>query len=227
MLIMELDKQRYRDTRIAIAFRPVIPSAEQIVTSYEVEGRHGSLNKLGAYKDVEFDLVFNVLGTDNVKSRLRRFKGFLLGKKTIRFSDDDVYREIKSIKVGDIENQVEKYGKFTIRFRCGPFEHAIVDAYSITNNSKEYNFGTYYSQPKFTIYGTGNIELITNGNRLIISNVSEYIEIDSLARTYRKGINNISEQTTGKFPILEVGQNTISWTGSVSKVILEPRWRYV
>ncbi|MBH0338677.1 hypothetical protein BM86_25170, partial [Bacillus thuringiensis] len=31
----------------------------------------------------------------------------------------------------------------------------------------------------------------------------------------------------GEFPLFKVGENTLTWTGAVTKLIIEPRWCYV
>ena len=32
---------------------------------------------------------------------------------------------------------------------------------------------------------------------------------------------------SGEFPVLLPGANAVSWTGNVSKVVIEPHWRYL
>ncbi|MGQ7075279.1 hypothetical protein ACUN90_27940, partial [Escherichia sp. SP-MK2] len=48
------------DYGICMVERPVIPTAEQEVEHIEVSGRHGSLTKKGAFKDVPLKIKFNM-----------------------------------------------------------------------------------------------------------------------------------------------------------------------
>ncbi|MED1539339.1 phage tail protein, partial [Bacillus pseudomycoides] len=34
-------------------------------------------------------------------------------------------------------------------------------------------------------------------------------------------------KTVGSFPVFQVGENTIAWSGNVIKILIEPRWRYI
>ena len=36
--------------------------------------------------------------------------------KTLYFTDDNVYRKIKSVEIGDIANEIEEYGEFQVEF---------------------------------------------------------------------------------------------------------------
>lgn len=37
----------------------------------------------------------------------------------------------------------------------------------------------------------------------------------------------MNEHMTGEFPVLKPGANAVSWTGTVSKVVAKPNWRYL
>ena len=37
----------------------------------------------------------------------------------------------------------------------------------------------------------------------------------------------MNERMAGDFPVLVPGLNGISWTGSVTSVVVKPRWRYL
>ena len=40
--------------------------------------------------------------------------------KTLYFTDDDVYRKIKHVVVGDIVNEIEEHGEFEVDFKLDP-----------------------------------------------------------------------------------------------------------
>ena len=76
-------------------------TAEQEVEHIEVPGRHGSLTKKGAFKDVPLKIKFNMLEEENIKPLVRRMKAFMNGK-TLYFTEMMMYRKIKHVVVGDI-----------------------------------------------------------------------------------------------------------------------------
>ncbi|MEB8861485.1 phage tail protein, partial [Bacillus cereus] len=97
MLDIGIDNQLASDYGICMVERPVIPTAEQEVEYIEVSGRHGSLTKKGAFKDVPLKIKFNMLEEENIKPLVRRMKAWLMNGKTLYFTDDDVYRKIKHV----------------------------------------------------------------------------------------------------------------------------------
>ncbi len=87
------------------------------------------------------------------------------------------------------------------------------------------NFGSYESKPFFKIYGSGNITVNINGNSFMVKNISNYVLVDSELKECYKDSTNMGKNMTGDYPILLVGENTISWSGTVTKIELTPRWR--
>ena len=85
-----------------------------------------------------------------------------------------------------------------------------------------------YSEPLITVYGNGDITLNINGNSYPLRNVQESITIDSEMMEVFKGNTNQNGKYGGaEFPRFEVGQNEIRWTGNVSKIKIQPRWRWL
>ena len=64
---------------------------------------------------------------------------------------------------------------------------------------------------------------------LAITGISTSILIDSDLgmATNATGTVNESYKVTGAWPLLVVGNNAVGWTGTVSKVTITPRWRYL
>ena len=64
-----------------------------------------------------------MLEEENIKPLVRRMKAWLMNGKTLYFTDDDVYRKIKHVVVGDIANEIEEHGEFEVDFTLDPFEY--------------------------------------------------------------------------------------------------------
>lgn len=86
------------------------------------------------------------------------------------------------------------------------------------------------SQPVIKIFGSGNVTLKVNGIDFVITNITGDIVLDCAAgfayRDVSGAITNENSKThTRRYPFLKPGGNSIAWTGTVSKVEIEPRWR--
>ncbi|MBJ3792472.1 phage tail protein [Bacillus sp. OA1] len=150
-----------------------------------------------------------------------------MSAKIVSFTDDYVYRKIKSVEIGDIENEIEEYGKFQVTFKSDPYEYAIEQPFTLTTPATIMNQGTLHSLPKLTIYGTGNITIQINGISFQIKGVNPSVTVDSDLMECYYNTTPMNDKMVGKFPIFKEGENTISWTGSVDMVDIETRWRYI
>lgn len=41
------------------------------------------------------------------------------------------------------------------------------------------------------------------------------------------GSTLLNNKMSGEFPVLELGENNISWVGNVSKLEIQPNWRWL
>ena len=92
------------------------------------------------------------------------------------------------------------------------------------------NQGLEIAKPIITLYGSGNIEIAING-----STIFEYtfpsgetsVVVDSLQEeAYLNGIYK-NRNMLGEFPKLNPGNNTITWTGSLTRIKVEPKSRWL
>lgn len=98
---------------------------------------------------------------------------------------------------------------------------------TITNN------GNIYSKPKLTLYGTGTVNLSLNGNQIFVINFGEsanYLTIDTaLMEAYKDNTSNLMNRSIdGDYDnsYLQVGTNTLSWSGTLTQIVIEnySRW---
>ena len=129
--------------------------------------------------------------------------------------------------IGDIDNQFEEYGQFEVTFKSDPYEYIIEQPIELVTGMTVMNYGTLYSLPKFTITGSGTITVYVNGIAFQIKDVANSVVVDSDLLLCYSGSFPMNNKMIGNYPILKEGENTISWTGTVSKVELEIRGRYV
>ena len=85
------------------------------------------------------------------------------------------------------------------------------------------------SAPRIEVRGSGDIALTVGTYEMSFGGVSGGFIIDSEAgdiygldgTTLQRGL----AQTLEEFPLLAPGENAVSWTGTVSRVTITPRWR--
>lgn len=225
MLDIGIDTELASDYRICMVDRPVIPTAKQKVEHIEIPGRHGSLTKKGAFEDVPLKIKFNLLEEVNIKPLIRRIKSWFINGKTLYFTDDEVYRKIKSIEIGDIANEIEEHGEFEVEFKLDPFEYLKKELILLTKPQTVFNPGTFESFPKLEILGNGDVLIMINKQSFQMKNIQNSVIIDSDLLIAHTGTSPV--KTIGEFPVLKVGENLIEWFGAVSEISLEPRWRFI
>ena len=80
------------------------------------------------------------------------------------------------------------------------------------------------AKPYIKITGSGTV-VLTIGSVSTTFVIDGYIECDSLLDLCYKGAENEGDNMTGEFPSIPVGSTAMSWTGTVSKIEIIPRWR--
>ena len=118
---------------------------------------------------------------------------------------------------------------FAVNFHRYPFfyANAAADITVTTSGTIITNMGSVYSEPILTVTGSGNITLMVGLTIVELENISGSIVIDSVLQKAYQGTTLINDHMNGEFPRLKPGANAISWTGSVTRVVVRPNWRYL
>lgn len=205
------------------------PQMRTIVT--EVEGKDGDIIDEIGYSS--YDKVINIGLTRNydINQIIKYFSGS--GDLIMSNEEDKVYKA--SIYSQIDYNKLLKFRTANVKFHVQPFKYlldeTIVDE-EITNQEsiQVTNQGLEKSKPIITIYGTGIITLSINGYDVFTVDLGEdeeYIVVDSLQEeAYRNTILK-NRLMTGDFPLLDVGTNTITWTGDLTRIKIEPKSRWL
>ena len=124
--------------------------------------------------------------------------------------------------------------EFTITFRCDPFVYfANTSLITFTQSeNKLLNPGNVDSEPKITVTlnsGTGLLQI--GDSAIYFSNLSGDVTVDCAAGIVYKnspssmfGANEV-EIAEGFWPKFWPGLNAVNWSGGITKVVIEPRWR--
>jgi len=210
---------------------PSIPIANEEYEEIRVEGRSGSLyiNK-GTYEDKKIPFTFTILSS-RIDIEFERVYTWLteIEDNRLIFGRHDRCYKVKKILFGNLEKEFRSIGKFDVTFVCEPFMQDLESIiYEISSNGFEFNYeGNASSEPLIKIYGNGNIQITINGETMQIKNVKNYIEIDSkLMQVRNQDGTSKDNETLGDFILFAKGENSINYTGTVTKMIIEYTTQY-
>ena len=116
-----------------------------------------------------------------------------------------------------------------MNFRCQPFwypENVPVETLT-TSTSLLNNPGSVYSEPTITVYGSGEITLMVGTQIVELTDIEDSITLNTPLMEAYKGDLSMNSCMSGEFPVLNPGANAISWTGNVTKVEVQPNWRFL
>ena len=218
-----------REMGVIVTAMPETVRAERRIESITVAGRNGSLHTdEGVYESYDRTMECALIK----RARLDEITAWLVGSGEMTFSTepDKVYRVTIANKIS-IAQMMRVFQKFQVVMDTQPFKYSVNaagDALELTAPTTIRNSGTVYSEPLITIYGNGDITLNINGADFPLYGVQESITIDSEMMEVFKGSTNQNGKYGGaEFPRFEVGKNEIRWTGNVSKIKIQPRWRWL
>ena len=89
------------------------------------------------------------------------------------------------------------------------------------------NPGSVYSEPIITVYGSGEITLMVGMTIVELDGITDSITLDTPLMEAYNGAISMNGNMSGDFPSLAPGANAVSWTGNVTKVVIQPNWRYL
>ena len=218
-----------REYGILISSVPERVRPERRVKEIEIPGRSGNLTQdEETYDAYVISMECSTRGSDRMDEIITWLNG--AGDLTLSTEPDKVYQASIYNKIS-ISDQIYLYNSFLLQFKVQPFKYNInpfADELTLTAQTIIRNGGTVYSEPIITVYGSGDITLSINGTDFPLYGVNESITIDSEMMEVFKGTANQNSKYGGEtFPRFEVGENTISWTGNVTKIEIQPKWRWL
>ena len=145
-----------------------------------------------------------------------------------------LYRSRRRIYKLKVANQIEfshvirHFKRFVVEFEVQPFGYDIFEQ-TITKTApfSLFNIGTFESEPIITIFGNGNITLYVNNQSNFLKEITDKVIIDSEMKNAYNNSVSLNYKMSGDFPALSLGENNISWIGNVTKLEIQPNWRFL
>lgn len=221
-----------RDSReygILIASVPQKVRPERRVEHITVPGKNGDLTQdEKTYEPYTLSLECSTRGSEKLDEIAAWLDG--AGELILSTEPEKVYQASIYNKIA-VSDMIYLYNSFLLQFRVQPFKYSVNaagDALGLTTPTTICNRGTVYSEPIITIHGSGDMILRINEADFPLYDVEGSITIDSeMMEVCKDTENQNSKFGAADFPKFQVGENTISWTGNVTKVEIEPRWRWL
>ena len=209
-----------------------VPHAKQRYTSGYTGSDEPYARPDNVFEPITYRIIFRKFYPEDLNdSALRAFliKGSVLQLSTL----PNVYFKILTINCSQISQTADnKRINYQAVFTLKPFRYGTPNNWiTISSGDTVVNSGTWHSMPLIELTGAdGNVTFDVNGieYRLLDLSPTNKIYIDSsIYIIYNDENLLITGKDNGKLPILEVGNNIITWTGTVETVKIRTNWREI
>lgn len=213
---------------LIISELPPITKPKMRVQETSVDGVDGSIIEELGYESYDKSMRIGLSYNYDIDEVIKYFSG----EGNIIFSNEpNKYYKARILNQIDYERLL-RFKEATITFRVQPFKYQLAEKpVTLTESGGSViNNGLEKSKPKMTITGSGTIEIIVNDETLLSYTFPEdetEVVIDSEKQDAYLGFVLKNRNMSGEFPILETGENIISWDGSVTSIVVEPNSRWL
>lgn len=227
----EWNGKRCTEYGIRVSEQPPLTLPAERVTFTDVPGRSGSLTTLEG-EDVYEDVVLTAQCFIQSGARVPEIAAWLRGSGTVTFANrpGGFYhaRVVNQIPFEKILRG-NPHLAFAVNFRCKPFWYPKEVAPITLTRSGSFveNPGSVFAEPVITVYGNGNITLMVGMTITELEGIAGNITLNTPLMEAYSGTASMNGAVSGEFPTLLPGQNAVSWTGNVTKVVVEPNWRWL
>ena len=116
-----------------------------------------------------------------------------------------------------------------VQFYCEPLKEDTTSVpVDVTSSGTTVNNpGDVVSRPLITVIGSGTVTITIGGKTIAITDLTSGWKVDSDLQWILDGTTPKQGVYTGDFPVFNPGNNTVAWTGSITKLTIDGRWRYL
>ena len=225
-----------RQLGVVIEKLPDFHRAARRYEQNEVPGRSGVvMTDTGAYETYQTTLEVNTFGVD-----LHTVYAWLRGEGWLISSDEPDYMAYVYMypQVDDSRFRASgsAYDTLTVQMIVEPFLRQVTESTVIMSAQGSFpGQGHEPSDPVLTVTGSGDVRVVVNDRAVLIDSLSGDMVIDCGAGVAYQTING-ADVFCGTQVTLEDGwpqlqpdgeTNSVSWTGSVTQVRIQPCWRWL
>lgn len=230
---------RSSDMGLRIESKNVFSAPEYEMEFLAIPGRDGDLiSGTGRFPNVQvtYSVFIPAKTVSELAAKITQVKAWLYSDMNTYHTLTDTYDTAfyrSAVFAGklDIEDELNRIGVFTVSFSCRPFRYLVngdsqISAASGTVLMNEYPF---VSRPLLRVlgydWGTLTFQSATGNFTWNFSGMDGYVDVDSEQMNFYKGTELKNDTVTGDgFPLLYPGENVVSFTEGITRVIVTPRW---
>lgn len=196
----------------------------------EIDGLDGDIvNELG-YQSYDKELQISLSYDYDINEIIKYFNG---EGNLVLSNENDKYYKAKIIDKIDYESLL-RFKTATVKFHCQPFKYKLnedkLDVSITTENSIVINnVGLEESKPMITLFGSGTVGIYVNNIQIFTYNFDEDGQViinSELQDAYLE--NSLKNRNMlGEFPNFKPGENIITWSGNLTRIIIEPKSRWL
>ena len=213
---------------LLISELPPITKPKMRYKKNEVDGVDGATFEELGYSAYTKTVDIGLYGNYDINDIIQ----FFSGKGTVIFSNEsDYFYDAVIYEQIDYE-RLARFRTAKVKFIVQPYKYKVnLDTINVDVSSGTYalnNTATASAKPKLTIKGTDTVEFKKNGLSLFtytFDNDQEVV-IDSELQDAYQGIVLKNRQMNGDFLTLDIGENVLSWEGSLTELKIDnwERW---
>lgn len=202
----------------------------------EIDGRDGDIITQLGFQAYDRTVRIGLHGGYDVDEVIQYFAT----EGTVIFSNEpDKYYKYQQLGQIDLDRLI-RFRQADVVFHVQPFKYSAVETALTFSDVDELetsaieivNNGNTVSRPSITIYGSGTVNLSINGYLYFVIDLSNdtHITLDgTMMEAYQDTPSTLKNRlVTGDYNylVLQTGANSITWTGSVTDIVVEnySRW---
>lgn len=221
-----------RDMGIRLQNMPEIVRPEERVGHVVIPGRAGDLT-ITEGDDIYNPYIQTIPMTVYTETAVRQAEAWLRGDGYVTFcGQPDLKQRARVINAVNFRKHSKNIDWWDgeVQFYCAPLKEQLNEsAVEITSSGATItNPGDVTSRPRITVAGSGDITIRIRSKAIALYGAESGWKVDSDPQWVTNSSGKpMASVYAGDFPILPPGESTVSFTGSVSKLTIEGRWRYL
>ena len=216
---------------LIISELPPITKPKMRTTITKIDGRDGDIIEELGYESYNKSIKIGLSKNYDINQVIKYFTGS--GELVMSNEPDKIYI-CKIIDKIDYEKLL-RFKKAVVKFYTQPYKYLKDEPEIDLNIESETsvivnNQGLEESKPIIKLYGSGEVEIRVNNiavfDYIFPENETE-VTIDSIEEeAYHNGVYK-NRNMTGEFPVFNLGENEVSWSGTLTRIKIQPKSRWL
>lgn len=203
---------------------------ERVSESIEIPGRNGKLT-ISQNRFQNITVSYPAFIRTDFSRNAQGARAWLLQNEGYYRLEDtyhpDYYRMARFSGPIDFDMRFLNYsGETTLSFDCKPQRWSKNGENPVLYTQPAILMNDLFpALPLIKVNGTGAGNLYVGKYTVQMNEIDEYVMLDSETQNaYKDTLNKNGTISADKFPVLEPGENTISWDGGITSIEVTPRW---